>query len=110
GKGYIIHEIVSPEALAEAQKKAPVHYRTIKAMAKKGEVVEFAEKTLSLGVLLKAKYKQHFPLDSECMRGLKSVRRRRNLIHFHMGYSWIVNESLLAFASHLERVIPKRAA
>ncbi len=105
-KGYLVHEVKKPSNLCKKQRKNPIHMRTIRALDKKGESIEFSEKTIGIGQLLEAGYISKYPLGSAALKGLSEVRGRRNLVHFQMGMAWTVSTDLLEFVEHLDSVIP----
>lgn len=105
--GYVIHDIRKPATLRKRQKDRPIHVRTVRALAKKGDDVVFAQTTLAIGTLLEQKYIKHYPLSPSAATALAEVRRRRNLVHFAEPYSWTVDRNLLELVDHLNGVIPQ---
>ncbi len=105
-KGYLVHEISKPSLLNKKQRTSPVHVRTIRAHAKRGEKIKFSEKTIGIGQLVEQGYIGKYPLTEDELVGLSEVRKRRNLVHFQMGMSWRISKELLAFTEYLDSKIP----
>jgi hypothetical protein len=106
-KGYLIHAIREPTSLCKKQRTKPIHIRTIRAMNNKGENIEFSEKTIGIGYLVKATYISKYPIGSTALDGLSKIRDRRNLVHFNTGMAWAVSKELLEFVECMDTVIPK---
>lgn len=105
-KGYLVHEVRKPNKMYKRQKKSPVHVRTVRALDRKGEHIEFSEKTIGIGQLLEQGYICKFPLGQSVLKGLSEVRKRRNLVHFQMGMAWSITQELIDFVEYLESVVP----
>ena len=105
-KRYVVHDVLGPDDIADRQRKQPIHVRTVQASQQTSTPITFKDTTLGLGTLLKPNYKKYYPMSPLANAGLKEVRERRNLVHFHMGYGWTITPELFAFVEHLNRAIP----
>ena len=111
-RGYCVHNISTPESLTNAQQgkkgraASPIHVKTIRASEAKGEKVSFQKNTLTMSILMKKAYVDRLKVPEDAMRGLTEVQKRRNLIHFHTGYTWTVTSDLLALVDYLDKAIP----
>lgn len=105
-KGYVIHNIIKPNELKNIQKKRPVHRRTICSQDKKNIKIEFSDNTLGIGLLLNKGYIERIKVPESFLECIDRVRKRRNLVHFHNGYAFDLDDNLINFVEYLNKAIP----
>lgn len=104
-KGYVVHRISAPKSLSTAQKKKPIHKRTIQAMERKGISIGFSEYTLNITELTSKGYKEKFKISASARKGFKESKWRRNMVHFTQPHAYSLGEDLVNFLDFLDRVI-----
>lgn len=108
-KQFIVHEIQSPAKLAKEQKNKPLHFRSYRALLKKGEVIKIKERTLTASLLLSSQYSTKLELSRSTITEMKKFNKSRNKIHFHMSGAFSLDIKKLNAIHDLKSKIEKRA-